>query len=52
MHLDSNDLGEAETVWREVLGNRLPPTTIFRTSGVLTVPGCLVQYDLVAYIPD
>jgi len=52
MHLDLNELGEAETVWREALGDRLPPTTVFRTTGSLPVPGCSVQYDLVVFIPD
>jgi enamine deaminase RidA (YjgF/YER057c/UK114 family) len=52
MHLDLNELSEAEEAWTEALGNRIPPTTTFRTAGPLPVPGCTVQYDLIAFIPD
>lgn len=51
LHVDLNDLGEAETVWNETIGPRLPPTTVFRTAGPLPVPECSVQYDLTAFIP-
>ena len=51
IHENLNELGQAESVWREVLGNRLPPTTTFRTAGPLLVPGCMVQYDLIAFLP-
>ena len=50
MHLDLADLGVAEAVWRDALGDRLPPTTSFRVLDALPVPGCLVQYDLVAFL--
>jgi enamine deaminase RidA (YjgF/YER057c/UK114 family) len=52
MHMDLGELSEAETAWIEALGNRIPPTTTFRTAGPLPVPGCTVQYDLVAFIPS
>ena len=51
MHFDLNELTEAEQVWNEALGDRIPPTTIFRTLGPLPVPSCTVQYDLVAFVP-
>ena len=49
-YVDLNDLAEAENIWAERLGDRLPPTTSFRIEGSLPVPGCLVQYDLIAFI--
>ncbi len=52
MHFDLNEFGEAETVWRQALGDRLPPTTVFRTAGPLQIPGCSVGYDLIVFIPD
>ena len=52
MHFDLNELSEAEEVWREKVGDRLPPTTLFRVDGPLPVPDCTVQYDLVAFIPS
>ena len=47
------DLGEmaaAEDAWYKHLGDRLPPTTIYRCNSPLTVPACTVQYDLTAFI--
>jgi enamine deaminase RidA (YjgF/YER057c/UK114 family) len=52
IHLNLSELPEAEHVWQEKLGDRLPPTTAFRTDGPLAVPGCTVQYDLTAAILD
>lgn len=52
VYRDLDDLGPAEAVWREVLGDRVPPTTAFKASTDLPVPGCDVTYDLVAYAPD
>jgi enamine deaminase RidA (YjgF/YER057c/UK114 family) len=49
IHLDLRELPEAEEVWKEKLADRLPPTTTFRIDGPLAVPGCTVQYDLIAY---
>ena len=51
-HLDLADMPEAEEVWSGQLGERLPPTTFLRVNDPLTVPGCAVQYDLIAAIPD
>ena len=51
MHVSLDELGAAEASWREALGDRLPPTTIFQTSTGLPVPDCRVQYDLIAYAP-
>ena len=51
IHLDLRELVEAEEVWREKLGDRLPPTTTFRAEEPLAVPGCSVLYDLTVYIP-
>jgi enamine deaminase RidA (YjgF/YER057c/UK114 family) len=50
MYLDLTDLGAAESVWREVLKDRVPPTTTFKILDALPVPGCLMQYDLIAGI--
>ncbi|MDD5206573.1 MAG: Rid family hydrolase [Desulfobacterales bacterium] len=52
IHENLNEFGQAESVWREVLGNRLPPTTTFQTAGPLPVPGCTIQYDLIAFLPE
>lgn len=52
IHLDLRELPEAEEVWKEKLADRLPPTTTFRIDGPLAVPGCTVQYDLIAYDPS
>jgi len=52
MHMNLAELAQAEEVWAEKLGDRLPPTTIFRPSDVLPVPACSVQYDLTAFIPE
>lgn len=52
VHSDLRELAEAEEVWRETLGDRLPPTTIFATTEPPMVPGCSVEYDLVAFIPS
>jgi len=53
VHLDLNELSEAEELWRGALGDRMPPTTTFRAAGpLLSVSGCTVQYDLVAFIPN
>ena len=51
MHVSLDELGAAEASWRDALGDRLPPTTIFQTSTGLPVPDCRVQYDLIAYAP-
>ncbi len=52
VHLDLGELAEAEETWAEALGERVPPTTTFRVDGPLAVPGCTVQYDLVAGLVD
>lgn len=51
-HLDLGEWAETEQVWTETLSDRLPPTTTVRVPGPLLVPGCGVQYDLVALIPE
>jgi enamine deaminase RidA (YjgF/YER057c/UK114 family) len=50
-HTDLRDMPRAEAAWRARLGDRVPPTSFFRTSGPLPVPSCTVQYDLIAYAP-
>lgn len=52
VHVNLGELAEAEEVWSEWLGDRLPPTTSLRVDGPLAVPGCSVQYDLIAGILD
>ena len=52
IHTDLGDHLEADLLWREATNDRLPPTTCFRTEAPLVVPGCLVQYDLTAVIPE
>lgn len=51
IHSDLSELAQAEEVWVETLGDRLPPTTIFETTEPPVVPGCTVEYDLIAFIP-
>ena len=48
---DLADIPRAEAVWRARLGERIPPTSTFRTSGPMPVPDCTIQYDLIAYDP-
>ena len=45
------DMPHAESVWIDELGDRIPPTTSFQTSGPLPIPACKIQYDITAYIP-
>jgi len=52
IHSDLSELADAEEVWREALGDRLPPTTIFATTEQPAIPGCTVEYDLIAFIPN
>ena len=52
IHTDLREHVEADRLWREATNDSLPPTTCFRTEAPLAVPGCLVQYDLTAVIPD
>ena len=52
IHTDLRDHVEADRLWREATGDRLPPTTCSRTESPLVVPGCSVQCDLTAVIPD
>jgi len=52
VYTDLTQMPQAEEAWREVLGNRLPPTTSFQPSDALPVPACSLMYDLIAYIPD
>ncbi|MGH8872645.1 MAG: Rid family hydrolase [Acidimicrobiia bacterium] len=47
-HTDLVDAGAAEDAWLEDLGPGLPPTTIFKASNPLNVPGCVVGYDVLA----
>jgi len=50
-HVDLANMPRAEAPWQARLGERLPPTSVFKTSGPLPIPGCTVQYDLIAYAP-
>lgn len=50
-HVDLADMPRAEAAWQNRLGGNLPPTSVFRTAGPLPIPGCTVQYDLIAYAP-
>lgn len=47
-HTDLADAGPAEDAWLENLGPGLPPTTLFKASNPLSVPGCVVGYDILA----
>ena len=49
-HLDLKEMAEAEELWQKRLGDRLPPTSTFRVNGPLPVPGCTIQYDLIAFV--
>tara|TARA_Y100000590_G_scaffold313999_1_gene354970 strand:+ start:6789 stop:8072 length:1284 start_codon:yes stop_codon:yes gene_type:complete len=48
---DLYDMPLTEDLWLRELGDRMPASTTFKTSGPLPVPACKVQYDLTAYIP-
>ena len=48
-HTDLADSGPAEAAWLEDLGPGLPPTTLFKASNPLSVPGCTVGYDILAF---
>ncbi len=50
-HVDLANMPRAEAPWQARLGERIPPTSVFKTSGPLPIPGCTVQYDLIAYAP-
>jgi enamine deaminase RidA (YjgF/YER057c/UK114 family) len=50
-HTDLADAPRAEAAWMKQLGDQLPPTSVIKTSGPLPVPGCSIQYDLIAYAP-
>lgn len=50
-HVDLANMPRAEAPWRNRIGDRIPPTSEFKTSGPLPIPGCTVQYDLIAYAP-
>lgn len=52
VYTDLAEMPAAEDAWREVLGNRLPPTTSFQPSDVLPVPACSLMYDLIAFNPN
>ncbi len=52
VHTDLAEMPQAEDAWRDALGNRLPPTTVFQPSDALPVPACSLMYDLIAVIPD
>jgi enamine deaminase RidA (YjgF/YER057c/UK114 family) len=47
-HADLSDAGPAEDAWLGDIGPGLPPTTVFKASNPLSVPGCLVGYDVLA----
>lgn len=51
-YADLADMGAAETAWHDALGERVPPTTSLGVLDSLPVPGCRVQYDLIAASDD
>jgi 2-iminobutanoate/2-iminopropanoate deaminase len=52
VHLPNlKDMPVAEQVWQRNLKDRLPPTSTFAVNDSLPVPGCRVQYDLIALVP-
>ena len=50
VHIDLHEMAVAEEVWYKHLGDRLPPTTLYRAKSPLTVPACTVQYDLTVVV--
>ena len=50
-YLDLKDMPVAEQVWRRKLQERMPPTSDLAVPGSLPVPGCSIQYDLIALVP-
>jgi len=51
-YLDLKDMPVAERVWQKNLQERIPPTSHLAVPGSLPVPGCRVQYDLMALIAE
>ncbi len=51
-HLSLKDMAVAEQVWQSKLQDRLPPTSTIRVNDPLPVPGCKVQYDLIALVSE
>lgn len=51
-YLDLKDMPVAERVWQKNLQDRIPPTSHFAVPSSLPVPGCKVQYDLIALVPQ
>ena len=49
---DLKDMPVAERVWQRSLQERIPPTSHLAVPGSLPVPGCRVQYDLIALVPQ
>ncbi len=52
VYSDLTEMAASEDAWRDVLGERLPPTTSFQPCDALPVPSCSLMYDLIAYIPE
>ena len=51
VHLvDMADIPLTEDLWVNRLGDKMPASTLFKTSGPLPIPACKIQYDLTAYI--
>jgi 2-iminobutanoate/2-iminopropanoate deaminase len=50
-YLNLKDMPVAERVWQSKLKDRVPPTSHFAVPDSLPVPGCKVQYDLIALVP-
>jgi 2-iminobutanoate/2-iminopropanoate deaminase len=48
-YADLADMPVAERVWRGKLKDRVPPTTNIKVNA-LPVPGCKIQYDLIALV--
>ena len=48
--VDMVDIPLTEDLWVNRLGDKMPASTLFKTSGPLPIPACKIQYDLTAFI--
>ena len=49
-YVDITDIPDTEDLWVDKLGDKMPASTLFKTSGPLPIPACRIQYDLTAFI--